>query len=1027
MMRKILLALLAALLPAAAVAQPAPSFRALTLTTAPQAGDNSSAVPTTGWVHGNTVVSLDGKQGVVSLGSADVTGALGYAPLAPANNLGDVASPATARVNLGNVPAISGTPTAGDIAIWADGTHVQDGGTLAGALAGVSVNLGSGSTAPTQGLADGSTKLATDAFVLGRGVAYTSYAGYAASATVAACGGFVVANSATPITLTLPPSVACYSGGTVTFYNGNTGLLTIAAQGSDNVGGGAASLPYGASETLTTNGGGNWRLSGRFDNAPLDSPEMVGAVADALNLWSTGVSISAGSPSLTVAGAGFTAADATVRKAIVVPGAGAPIAAPGAPALTASSTGLGGVLVSGSVYVKLTYLSAAGETAPSAESVVGVTGPTGAVEVSYPGGGAGVTGYNVYAASSSGAEVLQNAQPIHTGQIFLLNHLVTGSAAPPASSSAGAMPLVTTIAGYIGPTQVTLAASAAATLSAVAEAVTYGTDDTGPLNACAAQNAAVYGECRLRGGRYLATGNLIVPSNVVLKGASMPVTPAGNGGFTDALRPLLFLAPGATVQLNGQMGGVTLINAGEPDMVPNVQALITATAAFSGTGVTLTGAAALRDSRIIGFETCVTNAGNGGFHFDNLVLDCAQPVSIPSDSAIGMLNNIWPRVWQIEDTASDNPTSVAISGLANNGAGADRLTVNSTANFATGNLVLVSGVAGSVPSINQRWHVTVVDGTHLDLQGSSFSGSYGGGGSVLLRPFYSGPALAVTKTTGLVGTNFAPYGFDGCYYLGADADWVVIANANCDNLNIADTATVGADFEAGANGNRLLVGYFSSQFYPVIDRATAGSDGSFFPNKVLGGELYTSASVTSQLLGTDATIKVLSGHLILAADNLSGNYIEVATGASLQLGACFTDQEDGGASATPSAFWWSGSDLGKVEWDDDCRVGAPPAGSVTNAPVLFVPSPASGATQVLGPNATGLLLENTSSLSSQTIRLPAITGDYRQSFVASSIGGVGAATFETTTGAPIANAPTSMPALTPREFDSDGANWQPVH
>jgi hypothetical protein len=50
---------------------------------------------------GGGVSSFDTRTGAVTLSSGDVTGALGYTPLAPANNLSDVGSASTARANLG--------------------------------------------------------------------------------------------------------------------------------------------------------------------------------------------------------------------------------------------------------------------------------------------------------------------------------------------------------------------------------------------------------------------------------------------------------------------------------------------------------------------------------------------------------------------------------------------------------------------------------------------------------------------------------------------------------------------------------------------------------------------------------------------------------------------------------------------------------------------------------------------------------------------------------------------------------------
>jgi hypothetical protein len=109
--------------------------------------------------------------------------------------------------------------------------------------------------------------------------------------------------------------------------------------------------------------------------------------------------------------------------------------APAAPTLTASATG--GSLASGTLYVKTTAVSAYGETLASAEASVPVTGPTGMVSVPSPPAQPWAKGYNVYAALTSGAEVLQNGStPIPIGTPYNIASLAAGTVAPPPSSTA---------------------------------------------------------------------------------------------------------------------------------------------------------------------------------------------------------------------------------------------------------------------------------------------------------------------------------------------------------------------------------------------------------------------------------------------------------------------------------------------------------------------------------------------------------------------------------------------------------------
>lgn len=75
------------------------------------------------------------------------------------------------------------------------------------------------------------------------------------------------------------------------------------------------------------------------------------------------------------------------------------------------------------------------------------------------------------------------------------------------------------------------------------------------------------------------------------------------------------------------------------------------------------------------------------------------------------------------------PGSVSISGAANNGSGLIRLTVSSTSGWTTGDVKAVSGVGGTTEA-NGNWTITVINGTTVDLQGSTFTNAYTSGGIV---------------------------------------------------------------------------------------------------------------------------------------------------------------------------------------------------------------------------------------------------------------------------------------------------------
>lgn len=76
-----------------------------------------------------------------------------------------------------------------------------------------------------------------------------------------------------------------------------------------------------------------------------------------------------------------------------------------------------------------------------------------------------------------------------------------------------------------------------------------------------------------------------------------------------------------------------------------------------------------------------------------------------------------------------NQFTAAVTGTANNGAGAIRLTMASTTSFVTGTTINVSSVGGTTEA-NGDWVITNVNGTHIDLQGSTFTHAWTSGGTV---------------------------------------------------------------------------------------------------------------------------------------------------------------------------------------------------------------------------------------------------------------------------------------------------------
>lgn len=77
------------------------------------------------------------------------------------------------------------------------------------------------------------------------------------------------------------------------------------------------------------------------------------------------------------------------------------------------------------------------------------------------------------------------------------------------------------------------------------------------------------------------------------------------------------------------------------------------------------------------------------------------------------------------------PAAINVTNAASNGSGLIRLTITSTSTLATGNEVSVAQVGGTSEA-NGSWIITVIDGTNIDLQGSTFLNAYTSGGTVQL-------------------------------------------------------------------------------------------------------------------------------------------------------------------------------------------------------------------------------------------------------------------------------------------------------
>jgi hypothetical protein len=175
------------------------------------------------------------------------------------------------------------------------------------------------------------------------------------------------------------------------------------------------------------------------------------------------------------------------------------------------------------------------------------------------------------------------------------------------------------------------------------------------------------------------------------------------------------------------------------------------------------------------------------------LLDRFFPVSVSGEYLLGMSQT----GLTLENLDPFAPGAIAMTGAANNGSGLIRITVGSTATLSTGQTVAITGVLGTTEAIG-NWKITVIDPTHFDLQGSSFSNAYVSGGTV------GGSVDAMTLSLDAYATAVQPEigQFNSSHALG------FFRGANLEAMIESG--------EQGTDENRIMI----RGFRPVTDAAT---------------------------------------------------------------------------------------------------------------------------------------------------------------------------------------------------------------
>ncbi|HLJ01742.1 MAG TPA: hypothetical protein VKT76_18675 [Bradyrhizobium sp.] len=233
------------------------------------------------------------------------------------------------------------------------------------------------------------------------------------------------------------------------------------------------------------------------------------------------------------------------------------------------------------------------------------------------------------------------------------------------------------------------------------------------------------------------------------------------------------------------------------------------------------GAADPRSSRVYWAYKSV--AGTSG-SYDKLLgydflLDRFFPIAMTGEYLLG----ISQTGLTLENLDTLAPGTIAITGTANNGAGLIRLAVTSTATLSTGQIISISGVVGTVEANAENWRITVIDGSHIDLAGSTFVNAYVSGGTI------AGSLDAMTLSLDAYATAVQPEigQFNSAHGLG------FFRGANLE-------ATI-ESAEQGTDENRITI----RGFRPITDAVTLFGSASYRDTisqvATPGGEVAVSA------------------------------------------------------------------------------------------------------------------------------------------------------------------------------------------
>lgn len=236
----------------------------------------------------------------------------------------------------------------------------------------------------------------------------------------------------------------------------------------------------------------------------------------------------------------------------------------------------------------------------------------------------------------------------------------------------------------------------------------------------------------------------------------------------------------------------------------------------------------LSDLFIIGFKQAVHTNYAERLRIDNIYGDNQNGLSINNCHDVCRVKDVhWNSFFNYQSALGGIYFPVASVG--NNGSGAIRLTlVNGTTDLQTGWILTVWGGNSNPGKANGKYKITVVDNTHIDLQGSSYSSDVSGGTAsnpattlYLDTSARTGVGFYVTNSEDVNIYGSFAFGYNVGYQFADGAAWPFVMNSSVDAyLPPHDPDRIGVLVTGTAARMQWTGGYISGTYDPFLFNGT---------------------------------------------------------------------------------------------------------------------------------------------------------------------------------------------------------------